>query len=512
MKKRLGFALIFCLTILATMMLTGCGVNEVKELTVIGNAYSEFVVGESYDYKNITVKVVFEDEDQQKPLEIKGDDERISVEGFSTATPGNKTLKLTFSDGKTSATCELPYTVFTNEQTIKSASDIDKIVTQTSADDKGILFFPYSGTYDLKDYKIKRDLNVVARRTAKVTLRDVYIDQQTAKKDLTVSFQNINFTHTVDKGDIIHCVVDNTANSYAVNLTITKCSITANGICTNGIELPTKGDFSITESSFVTPTDEDLFLRLIDFSVYRYDQNSYVAKNTIICNFSYGLMAVTNATIEDNYVDATLTDAGIGDRAADSNSQKNFVYRKNPIFLHAHILPNAERTIDDEKDVFLHVYNNVVNNVQNFIRVYELDNYDYDERVNFDFQGNKVKNAAVLVNTSQLSYASLSKVLADVKAGLTADSTYVKEYKAVIEKDTEIEIAQGMTFTENKQLESMLYYDFVDTTNIAEVVIDNENYIYVGKSKLTDLTSNACYIVKHKRQRILHNPQNKLLT
>jgi hypothetical protein len=476
---------------LSGLVFTACGVNEIKELIVVGNAYSEYVVGEKYDYSNITVKVTFNDDTN---YEVKGSDERVTISGFSTETAGSRNMTITFDDGEVKASCDLGYTVYKNEQTIKSVNDIEKIANQTATADNGVLFFPADMTFDMTNYPISRSIELTARQGVKVTLKNVKINSSTTE-NRTVTFNNIIFTNALSATN------DNKSNALTfsgdgiVDATINKCQIVASGMCFHGIHMNNKGKFILKNSEFKTPTDSDIFQAL----TYMTSKNSrdityetVISGNTIICNFAYGLQGILNATIENNYVDATLTATGIGDYAFSATSQKSFVARKNPSFIHSE-LPATKPGVK----LFLTVKNNKVLNAQNFLRIYNLDLYNYDTELEYVFEGNTLSNVAVLVNTSSKSYASLSKILADLHTDI--NTGYNREYKAVITKDTEISVSQnGMPVSKIDRTGAYIYYDFTgEDDNYATMSINGNDYVYVGTAtRLTDLHNAECWIIK----------------
>lgn len=492
MRKKILTGIMLCLSMMVGLFMTACGVNDIKSITVKGNAYSEFVVGESYNYGNITVEIVFDDD---TTLTVNGNDERIAVSGFSTETANpNGQMTIKFSDKKATAQCTIDYVVYSNAQTIETENDIDKITEQAAEDDSSVLFFKNGGEYDLANVAIKRDLKLVARANQNVVLKNVKIDSKTAAKNLNVSLNNVTLMNGAEKGVCLN-VVDNT--SYDLNLTLNKCTIVANGTASRGVVIPTKGNVLISECKFETPNDNDVFDYLVTYasSARSLDNTCVIKKNQIVCNFAYAFANMHNYTLEDNFIDATLRSTGIGATSDSANSQTFYVNKKNPVVIHCS-LPS---TLADGYKYFITCKNNTVKNAQNFIRAYQFDRYDYTTEIDMTFENNKLENCAVLVNASTLCQSSLPNILADVTADIKTG--YVSKYKSVIEKDTVIELPneQGIPSKFVAQTTAYIYYDFetMNDTAAATMTIDNTEYIFVANAtNMVGGTPIKNYIIK----------------
>lgn len=487
MNKKILTLILLCFSFMAGLFLTACGVNEIKTVTVIGNAYSEFVQGDTLDYGNIKIEVTFEDGTTRQ---ISGKDEGVEIKNLSSDKTGNQSMTITYSDGKSSATCSIGYYVYTQNQTVFNQNDLLKVTGQSFNDDQGILFFKNSGFYDLSDIKINRNLTFIGKNGENVVLKDVYINQNESKSDIDVTFRNVTLSNNDGaSGYILACdtssvKVNNSNIYYGCNLTIEKCKVIANGKI-QGILLPTKGDVVITESTFETPNDEDIFAQyLFKSNNTRPATSKFIAKrNTIMCKFSYLFGATYNLELEGNTIVATLRSTGLGATWESMKSQTNYVDKKNPVIIHMDLPKNP----GENDKYYLICKNNTIKDAQNFIRIYNLDKYEVGNNVTFDISGNTYNNIAVLVNASTNSYAHLPQLLKIVNTDVTKDAN--KEisisYKAVIEKDTVIDVGQnGLPVIERATTGASIYYNFEDAeADYATMsVADGVDYIYVGKA------------------------------
>lgn len=487
MSKKILTIMLLCFSLIAGLFMTACNVNEIRSITVIGNAYTEVVIGDTLDYGNIKIEVTFKDGTTRQ---ISGKDQGVKIENLSSDKTGNQSMKITYSDGDSSATCSVGYYVYTQNQTIINQNDLLKITGQSFNDDQGILFFKNSGSYDLSDIKINRNLTFIGKNGENIVLKDVYINQNESKSDIDVTFRNVALSNNDGaNGYILACdtasvKVDNVNTYYGCNLTIENCEVFASGKI-QGILLPTKGNVTVTESTFKTQNDEDIFAQyLFKGNNNRLASSKFVAKrNTFICKFSYLFGATYNLELEGNTIVGTLRSTGLGATWESMKSQTNYVDKKNPVVIHMD-LPNDPA---NDAKYYLICKNNTIKDVQNFIRIYKLDKYEIGNNIEFNIENNEYNNVAILVNASTNSYAHLPELLKIVNTDVTRDSN--KEisisYKAVIEKDTVIDVGQnGLPVIERATTGASIYYNLDDEeADYATMsVADGVDYIFVGKA------------------------------
>ena len=511
--KKLSMVFLCLSLMIVSFVAVGCGdVSEVKSISVIGNAYLEFVAGETTNKGNIKIKATFSDNTE---VEVNGNNERVSMTNIDTSIPGERNITITYTDekGKTAQTT-IAYMVYSQAQTIKTQNDVRKITANSESQDSGVIFFANTGEYTLENFPISRSLKLIGRNGCDVVLSDIKIAQSTASKDIVVSFQNLVLSNQ-NTQKILVC---DSKITRKLDLTIQNSTIRANGYVSNGLTLPCKGDILISNCIFETPDEDgDIFDRMICYaSSGRVLTDSCVIKNcTISCSFSYGLYQMTNYTFEGNRVEATLRSVGLGQSYLSNSSQTYFVEKKNPTLIHFSFGTRVPNTENSEKYTII-VKNNIIKDLQNLIRAYEFDTIayskgidEYDKYFDLQFSGNQMSGVAVLLNTSSRSYKAVSKILADIKAdtGLVAGTSYYNERKAVIQQDTEIAINGDIYYEYVSNTKSYIYYDFSGKINtVATMTINEEEYEYIGYSNSmnNDDTSmghvikngNSYYIIK----------------
>ena len=520
MKKKILTAIVLCFSLMLTMILTGCGVAEVKSIEVIGNAYSEYIVGENYDYSNVRLHVTFQDGSEQT---ISANDEGVSVTGLDTSVATqNAKMTISYTDGKgNTASCELGYTVYTRAQTISYTNDRSKVTEQTATDDDGILFFSRAGKYDLADYPISRNLKIVARTGENVELQNVTIN---TKNDITVSLNNVTLTNNGQQTNIVN-VKANTSNN--INLKINQCIIKANGVVENAILVPVKGNLEVNETEFITPNKQsDLFrygLKINDTKTRDIASDLKVTRCTIDCNFQYLFFGLAKGEFVGNHIEATLTSAGLGEYTGIANGQRTYVAKKNPVVFH-YIVDGYTSRLKAGQKLTLVVKNNTVNGAQNFMRAYYIDTcLNNMDIIDWTFSGNKLNNIAVLLNGSENTHVTIQTLLNIIKSdtSITA-SGYLQEYKSVIQKDTSIQVQTSGVYYEYVQAtNARIYYDLENgessTYMPATLTIDDNTYYYVGNatkmygsvtSGYIILRDNVAYIISG----IGYGPNGDILT
>lgn len=514
MKKKIITAIVLCFSLMLTMVLTGCGVAEVESIEVIGNAYSEYIVGENYDYSNVKLHVTFNDGTEQT---ISATDPGVSVTGLDTsAATQNAKMVISYTDEKgNTASCELGYTVYTRAQTIAYTADRSKVVDQTANDDEGILFFSRAGKYDMTDYVISRNLKIVARTGENVILQNLKINPAS---DITVSLNNVTLTNEGQQKNVINVTSVATNNC---NITINKCKLKANGVVENGLNVPVKGNIEVNETEFITENKQsDIFQYGLKFPTGR-DLNDTVkiTKNTIDCNFEYLFFNITKAEVIGNHIDATLTSTGLGEYTGVSHGQTAFVAKKNPVVFHYE--SGTVQAKAGQKYTFI-VKNNTIKNAQNFIRAYGIDNRDFDNEIDWSFSGNTLDNIGVLLNGSSKTHVTIQKLLDIIKEDTNITATcYQQEYKSVIAQDTVIQVQKSGVYHEAIAATGAdIYYDIANDGGIympATMTIGDNTYTYVGyATKMYGDTTKGYIILRDNTAYIItameYSPTGDILT
>ncbi len=387
--KKLSLLLAAVVLVLA---LGACGLLlNYKSIELVGDIQTVYMVGDTLDLSTITLRATKPD---GSTVEVQGNNPALKVTGFDTATPGEKTMRLSIGG----AYVDIPYTVYSDLTIVKSEAELRAAL---AAKHKAIKI---NGTVTLTDkISAASDVTIIGAPGAKLIANQKIFDAATSN----VTFADLRIVNGIQ--------------ITAKEATLENCTVAleAGGATIRGIQYNTNR-LVISNSRFVTD-EVSCFSYVINA---KKSASELVVKNTSVnCNFFYGLNVPNRFTIDGCEINSTVTtDSPFRDDDGASYLNPN----KNPVAIH---FPAAKTNTDYE--IKANILNTKFSNVQNVLRIYYTDTYVSNGKFDFKWTNNDTSvNCNNIVNCSSQSYGTLATLQTAIGGDL--------KYRAVVEKNTAI--------------------------------------------------------------------------
>lgn len=368
--KKLSLLLAAVMLVLA---LGACGLLlNYKSIELVGDIQTVYMVGDTLDLSTITLRATKPD---GSTVEVQGNNPALKVTGFDTATPGEKTMRLSIGG----AYVDIPYTVYSDLTIVKSEAELRAAL---AAKHKAIKI---NGTVTLTDkISAASDVTIIGAPGAKLIANQKIFDAATSN----VTFADLRIVNGI--------------NIIANEATLENCTVAleAGGKDTTGIRYDNTNRLVISNSRFVTDK-----ISCFDY-VIKTDtkKQELVVKNTSVnCNFFYGLNVPNRFTIDGCEINSTVTtDSPFRDRHGASYLNPN----KNPVAIH---FPAHDK--DTNYKIEASILNTRFSNVQNVLRIYYTDTYVKNGNFNFKWENNDTSvNCNNIVAFSSRSYGTLNEL------------------------------------------------------------------------------------------------------
>lgn len=387
--KKLSLLLAAVMLVLA---LGACGLLlNYKSIELVGDIQTVYMVGDTLDLSTITLRATKPD---GSTVEVQGNNPALKVTGFDTATPGEKTMRLSIGG----AYVDIPYTVYSDLTIVKSEAEL---LAALAAKHKAIKI---NGTVTLTDkISAASDVTIIGAPGAKLIANEKIFNAATSN----VTFADLRIVNGIQI----------TANEA----TLENCTVAleAGGATIRGIQYNTNR-LVISNSRFVTD-EVSCFSYVINA---KKQASELVVKNTSVnCNFFYGLNVPNRFTIDGCEINSTVTtDSPFRDSDGASYLNPN----KNPVAIH---FPAYGK--DTNYEIKASILNTRFSNVQNVLRIYYTDTYVNDSKFDFKWTNNDTSvNCNNIVNCSSRSYGTLATLQTAIGGDI--------KYREVAEKNTAI--------------------------------------------------------------------------
>lgn len=474
---------LFTLSLLFTIVLvTGCFFESVTSIRVVSGIKASWDLDEEIDLHSIVIEVVV---DGKVNKTVYGDTEGVSIVGLDTTTSGQKTAVVSYEG----VSVNVSYLVVGNDSKARSVTELvsrlnDETVTVITLE---------PGTYDFfvaEQIYITRSVVIRAAQEGTVKLRNAVVKIDKTAPASVVEFRNVEFIKSTLSSSPTNLKIEDSERPATHDTPITgldrvvlnNVTFTATGE-TTGLRTGTKTHFEMYNSKFVTPTQDDYFNYMMHTNSTKLNNVLIILENNEFkCNFWYGLGQISQANIRGNLFEGTIP---VDTHLLDSAYAPIYNVGKQPVVFHASTPssgPNAGR-------LRLVIENNTFKNVENLLRVYNIDLSDVPIGQDLTFNNNTAINVNYLVNHSAMSYTK--NVLAIVEAGLKQGSQIMNTTKAVIQNNTEItgnigSVEMSVVGANNERLYKGLVYQEKGTTDAAN------RYYYIGKVKVYTTTPVQC--------------------
>lgn len=390
--KKLSLLLAAVVLVLA---LGACGLLlNYQSIELVGDIQTVYMVGDTLDLSTITLRATKSD---GSTVEVQGNNPALKVTGFDTATPGEKTMRLSIGG----AYVDIPYTVYSDLTIVKSEAELRAAL---AAKHKAIKI---NGTVTLTDkISAASDVTIIGAPGAKLIANQKIFDAATSN----VTFADLRIVNGIQI----------TANEA----TLENCTVALEkgGREIYGIKYKTNR-LVISNSRFITD-EVSCFKYVISKSGEAVALSELVVKNTSVnCNFFYGLNVPNRFTIDGCEINSTVT---TDSPFRDDNGASYLNPNKNPVAIH---FPAAKTNTDYE--IKANILNTKFSNVQNVLRIYYTDTYVSNGKFDFKWTNNDTSvNCNNIVNCSSQSYGTLATLQTAIGGDL--------KYRAVVKKNTAI--------------------------------------------------------------------------
>lgn len=443
MKKKILLSSLFCMMLL--LCLVSCFTSSITQLELVGDVKTEYEIGDKLDLEAITLRATQND---GKTFEVKASNSAVTVTGFDTNSVGRKTMVFRY-DG---ISLSVAYTVFSDGTTAHNTDELVGLISKQV------------GTIRLADGVFKH-LNITVSYPVKiVSYGDAEVVEPTVIADNTgsVVFENIKFKNTV---------------TFQGEVSFSGCEFTVEGKI-YGLKATKKAPSTLTveESKFVTEKETDCFDYLIDCNAS--DTKVIIKDTTISCNFFYGVSAGYYLYMDNCTVNSTLkADTPL----KDTYGAPIYNAKKNPVAIHASAKADA---ITNEWKFNYTVKNSTFSNVQNVMRVYELDQAK-DENVQLVWVNNTIDSSCnFVVNFSERTYGTMPKILNALGLKVSSKFRYViKRNTEIVKKaDEEITVVKngnayqytGLQYKDKN--DASIVYDYVGFDGSSHILLKDGKY------------------------------------
>ena len=440
MKKKILLSSLFCMMLL--LCLVSCFTSSITQLELVGDVKTEYEIGDKLDLEAITLRATQND---GKTFEVKASNSAVTVTGFDTNSAGRKTMVFRY-DG---ISLSVAYTVFSAGTTANTTAELKDLISKQV----GTIRLA-KGVFEGLDVTVSYPVKIVSDGEAQVV-------EPIVKADTTgsVVFENIKFKDTV---------------KFQGEVSFSGCEFTVEGK-KYGLQATRKATLTVEESKFVTEKETDCFDYLIACNAS--DTKVIIKDTTISCNFFYGVSAGYYLYMDNCTVNSTLkADTPL----KDTYGAPIYNAKKNPVAIHANAKADA---ITNEWKFNYTVKNSTFSNVQNVMRVYELDQAK-DENVQLVWVNNTIDSSCnFVVNFSSKTYGTMPKILNAL--GLKDSS----KFRYVISQNTEIvkKADEEITVVKNGnayQYTGLQYKDKNDASIVYDYVgFDGSSHILLKDGK-----------------------------
>lgn len=423
--------------------MASCSLESVKSIALESGFKNEWDLNEDLDKAVLKIQAIM---DSGSVQELTGATSGVTITGFDTSTPGEKTMIIQYEGVSVS----IDYIVIADENVARTGA---QLLTMIEKGVSTITLLP-GDTYDLGKKAVVNSCSIRtygAATNEKAIIAGLVVDYSNVAAQ-SISFTNVKLSNVGYNG-ASESVVTVTGGADAKDGTVAavdhisfnKCDFEAEGQVTNGVNISKKISYAFTNCSFVTPGEDDVFVNIVQQSniTYYSSTDNVFNGNNFTCRFAYGVQGICGASFISNTINDTLT---YEEHFLDG-AQANLVnYKKNPVFFHTNTQGNGGK-------MDLIIVDNTISNLENLFRFYHTDDSDVAVADDLVFTNNTLENINVVARYSTAAYGKdiVNYILtsnATMKNGQPISTAYTLANDLVLAQNTAVYLDGTMTINQ----------------------------------------------------------------